>query len=353
MGEFHVPKTSGDYDVIIKKSSLNLTGELLEERNLSGSMVIVADSNVGPLYAEVLQRSLLDAGINACNIIIPAGEQNKTLETVSTLWHGFIKIGLDRTSTIIALGGGVTGDLVGFAASTFMRGISWVGIPTSLLAMVDSSMGGKTGFDLAHGKNLVGSFHSPKLVLTDPDLLSTLPQAEFRSGLGEVVKHGIIADDKLFDLCSNGEDSIKENLDEIVKRAMAVKIHFIEVDPFEKGIRAALNYGHTVGHAVELASGFHLRHGEAVAIGMVVEARIAEQLSLAEKGLSKQIAHALAGIGLPVEIPSDLPKEAIVQAMKVDKKKHAGKVLFSLPLKIGEVKTSIEIDDLNMVFMED
>jgi 3-dehydroquinate synthase len=353
LGKFHVAETSGDYNVIIKRNSLNLAGEMLKERNLSGSMVVVADSNVGPLYADVLQRSLLDAGFNARTIILPAGEQNKTLETVSALWYDFLQMGLDRKSTIIALGGGVTGDLAGFAASTFMRGIAWVGIPTSLLAMADSSMGGKTGFDLSNGKNLVGSFHSPKLVLADPDLLSTLPQAEFRSGLGEVVKHGIIADSKLFELCSNGEDSIQTNLDEIVRRAMAVKIHFIEADPFEKGIRAALNYGHTVGHAVELASGFHLRHGEAVAIGMVVEARIAEQLSIAANGLSRQIAHALAGIGLPIKIPSDLSKEAILQAMKVDKKKQAGKVLFSLPVKIGEVKTSIELVNLNMVFTED
>ena len=352
LGRFHVQGTAAGYDVIIRKGGSNQLGEMINERGFGSPVALVSDSNLAPLYGERLLESLQRAGYEAHLLTIPAGEQNKTLETISSLWNGFLEAGLDRKSTVVALGGGVTGDLSGFAASTFMRGIAWVGVPTSLLAMVDSSMGGKTGFDLPYGKNLVGSFHSPKLVLADPDLLSTLPEVEFRSGLGEVVKHGIVADVELFDLCARGLDTVKNNLDQIVRRAIAVKIRIIAADPFEQGVRAALNLGHTVGHAVELASGFHIRHGEAVAIGMVVEARLAERLSLATKELSEQIASARKGLGLPIEIPHDLPREYILQSMKVDKKKHAHKVRFSLPIKIGEVKTDVEVDDLNLIFDE-
>jgi shikimate kinase / 3-dehydroquinate synthase len=207
-------------------------------------------------------------------MILPAGEESKNLELVSYLWKDFLENGLDRNSTVIALGGGVVSDMAGFAASTYMRGIQWIALPTTLLGMVDASLGGKTGIDLPEGKNLVGSFHPPKLVLADPGLLFTLPERELTSGMAEVVKHGIISDPELFGMCKNGMDWVKQNLEEIVKRAMAVKIQIIEEDPYEKGDRAALNLGHTVGHAVELVSDFELRHGEAVAIGMVMEANM-------------------------------------------------------------------------------
>jgi len=352
LGRYRLKAGSGNCDVIIEPGNLKNVGELLREKNIKGPVGVVTDSNVGPLYAGVLQDSLEKAAIESRVLTIPAGEENKTLQTVSSLWQGFLESGLDRSSVVIALGGGVTGDLTGFAASTYMRGIGWIGIPTSLLAMVDSSLGGKTGFDLPFGKNLIGTFHSPMVVLTDPDLLSTLPEVELHSGLGEVVKHGVIADEQLYDLCSNGYASVESNLEEIVQRAVAVKIHFIEVDPLEHGIRALLNFGHTLGHAVELVSGFHIRHGEAVAIGMVAEARLAERLSLATKGLAAGIAGALAGLGLPTQIPSELSRDAIINAMQLDKKKHAGKVRFALPVKIGQVKTGVEIEDLNMIFTE-
>ncbi len=192
--------------------------------------------------------------------------------------------------------------MAGFAAATYMRGIHWVGVPTTLLSMVDASLGGKTGFDLPQGKNLIGSFYPPKLVLADPQVLKTLPEAELISGLAEVVKHGIISDPELFDLCSRGLDWVKANLEEIVKRAMAVKIKIIEEDPYEKGFRAALNLGHTVGHAVELVSKFELRHGEAVSIGMVAEAKYAERKGLAKTGLAHVIADVLSDLGLPTSI---------------------------------------------------
>jgi shikimate kinase/3-dehydroquinate synthase len=353
LGRFHLPRRSGGYDILIEREGLNIGGEKLEERHLTGPMAIVTDSHVGPLYAESLLGSLKRKNIRAAVITIPAGEKNKTLRTVSNLWKGFLQSGLDRKSTVIALGGGVTGDLTGFAASAFMRGMAWAVIPTSLLAMVDSSMGGKTGFDLPYGKNLVGSFHSPKLVLTDPNLLSTLPAVEFRSGLAEVVKHGVISDPILFTLCSHGERHIRDNLDEIITRAIAVKVGYISEDPFENGSRAVLNYGHTVGHAIELVSGFRLRHGEAVAIGMVVEAKAAEKISLAPRGLSNQIANTLAGLGLPIKIPQEMASEKILEAIKVDKKKRDGRIRFALPMMIGKVRTGVEIDNFKTILEEE
>jgi 3-dehydroquinate synthetase len=229
-----------------------------------------------------------------------------------------------------------------------MRGIDWVGVPTSLLAMVDSSLGGKTGFDLPEGKNLIGSFHSPKLVLADPRLLKTLPETELISGMAEVVKHGIISDPELFYLCSRGLDWIKDNLEEVVKRAMAVKIRIIEEDPYERGLRASLNLGHTVGHAVELVSRFQLRHGEAVAIGMVAEAKLAERLAVAAKGLSDVVAGALLALGLPIQIPKELPREELIRAMRLDKKKSAKAIRFALPAEIGRVEL-VDVTDLESV----
>jgi len=246
----------------------------------------------------------------------------------------------------------VTGDLAGFAAATFMRGIAWVGVPTTLLAMVDSSLGGKTGCDLPEGKNLIGAFHSPRLVLSDPNTLSTLPEDELRSGLGEVVKHGIIADPTLFDLCSQGFESVKVNLPEIVRRAMAVKIKLIEADPFEGGVRAKLNFGHTVGHALETVSGYRLRHGEAVAIGMVAEARLAERLGIAGQGLSATIAVTLMELGLPIKAPPDLSQEDIIHTMRYDKKMNSGIIRFALPVKVGEVRAGVEVENLDLAFEE-
>ena len=183
-----------------------------------------------------------------------------------------------------------------------------------------SSLGGKTGFDLPEGKNLIGSFYSPKLVLADPQLLKTLSETELISGMAEVVKHGIISDPELFYMCGRGLNWIKDNLEEVIKRGMAVKIKIIEEDPYEKGLRATLNLGHTVGHAVELVSHFRLRHGEAVAIGMVAEAKLAERLAMASKGLSDTLAELLSALGLPIQIPEDLPRDELIGAMRVDKK---------------------------------
>ena len=344
LGRFHL-RAMGEYDVLVER--LDKIGDMLHERGLQ-SPIVVTDENVARLQAESALVALRQAGCSPKLLTIPAGERYKTLHTVQSLWNGFLEAGMDRRSTVIALGGGVIGDLAGFAASTYMRGINWVCVPTTLLAMVDASLGGKTGFDLPQGKNLIGAFYPPRLVLADPQVLKTLPESEFISGLAEVVKHGIISDPELFDLCLPGLDCVKDELEPMVKRAMAVKIQVIEQDPYEQGLRAALNLGHTVGHAVELVSGFRLRHGEAVAIGMVAEARLAERLGIARTGLADSIAEVLLKLGLPVQIPEDLSRQEMIAAMGVDKKKSGKGVRFALPVEIGRVEL-VDVLDLDGV----
>jgi len=330
VGRHHL-SAMGEYDVLVGQIS-NLS--------ISRNTIIVTDENVAKYHLEKFQ------GVNS--IILPAGEEHKNLQTVSRLWDAFLENGLDRKSTVVAFGGGVISDLTGFAASTYMRGIDWIAIPTTLLAMVDAALGGKTGFDLPQGKNLIGSFHPPKLVLADPSLLLTLSDRDLRAGMAEVVKHGVISDPELFDLCSRGMGWVKENLETIVKRAMAVKIQVIEADPYEKGLRAALNLGHTVGHAVELVSRFELSHGEAVAIGMVAEARYAEKIGVARRGVADTIANTLSHLGLPTRIPEELPREQILRAMRVDKKKNVKAIRFALPAEIGRVELAevAELEDV-------
>ena len=350
LGVYHVRGMGQPYDVIVEPGGLDQLGARLLERGLGGPVLLVSDENIAPLYAGRALASLRAAGLAAQTLVIQPGEDYKTLETVAGLWRGMLEAGLDRKSTLVALGGGVVSDLAGFAASTFMRGCPWVVAPTTLLSMVDASLGGKTGFDLPEGKNLVGAFHSPRLVLADPLLLASLPEAELRSGLAEVVKHGVIADPELFEYCARGYAALLADLPWVVRRAIAVKVQIIEQDPFEKGLRAALNLGHTVGHAVEIVSEFCLRHGEAVAIGMVVEARLAEQLALTPPGLAQRIASVLAGVGLPVSVPANLSLAAILWRMKFDKKKSNNVVRFALPLKIGLVEPAVPLADLESIF---
>jgi 3-dehydroquinate synthetase len=216
--------------------------------------------------------------------------------------------------------------------------------------MVDASLGGKTGFDLPGGKNLVGAFHAPRLVLADPLVLQTLPDEELRSGMAEVVKHGIISDPALFATCDRGWSEVRPNLDEIVRRAIGVKAGVIQADPYEQGLRASLNLGHTLGHGLEVASGYRLRHGEAVSIGIVAATRLAVRKEIASPELSMEIQQVLNGLGLPTEIPPDLDRSLIAAAIGLDKKRSGGKVRFVLPVRIGKVRTGVEIEDILEVF---
>lgn len=351
LGRYRVEGMGSPYDVIVEPGGLDTIGQTLRTHGLKGPVGIVGDENTARLYGRRAAASLQASGYSAHLVTIPAGEKHKTMDTVMSLWQSFLEAGVERTSTIAALGGGVTGDLTGFAASTYLRGVPWVNLPTSLLAMADASLGGKTGADLPQGKNLVGSFYPPRLVLADPQTLATLPLEELRSGLAEVAKHAIISDPGLFDLLDElpalgAAGAHTAHLTQIVRRAMAVKIRTIETDPFEKGIRAALNLGHTIGHALELVSGYTLRHGEAVSIGMVLEAQLAERLGIArQSGLSQEIRARLERLGLPTAVPAGLDPGAVLRAMRVDKKRQSGQVQFALPVEIGTVITGVAVDD--------
>jgi shikimate kinase / 3-dehydroquinate synthase len=349
LGFFRVGGMGKGYAVRVQPGGMDYLGALLQQLGLQGRVVVVSDANVAGDYGGRVIESLGTAGYPARLVTFPAGEAHKTMQTVAAFWEAFLDAGIDRSSAVIALGGGVTGDLAGFAAATYMRGIAWVAVPTSLLAMIDASLGGKTGADLPQGKNLVGAFHPPRLVLADPEALSTLPDAELHSGMAEVVKAGIIGDAALFTQCAMGWEASQEDIEVLLKRAMAVKIRLVQADPYETGARAALNLGHTFGHALEAVSHYQLRHGEAVAIGMVAAARLAESLGVAQTDLTEEIACALQGLGLPIEVPSGLDWDLIQAVMRVDKKRSSGNLRFVLPVRIGEVRLGVGVDDLVLV----
>ena len=349
LGRFHVRGMGGGYDVLVQRDALDQLGELLAERQLGGPVAVVSDEQVAAIYADRTLNILKIAGYQPFRVTFPAGELHKSVETVSSIWYALLDAGLERNSTVLALGGGVTGDLAGFAAATLLRGVPWVAAPTSLLAMVDASIGGKTGMDMPQGKNLVGAFHPPRLVAADPQVLNTLPEAELRSGMAEVVKAGVLGDENLFRMCARGWDAVLDSLEVIVRRAVAVKIRIVQDDPYEKGTRAKLNLGHTIGHALEAASGFSLRHGEAVAIGIVATARLSERLGMADVGLVDEIADALSGLGLPVKAPPGLDWDVIHRGMRMDKKRSSGGLRFVLPVKIGEVQVGFGVEDMGLI----
>ena len=343
LGRFFVTGMGMGYEARVQAGGLAGVGAALEALGFTGQpAVLVSDGNVAPLYAERAAASLQEAGFTVQTILIPAGEQYKTIATVGRLWEAFAGARLERSSPVVALGGGVACDLAGFAAATYLRGVPWAALPTTLLAMADASLGGKTGADLPQGKNLIGAFHPPRLVLADPQALSSLPEAELRSGMAEVVKAGLIGDAELFRLCALGWEAVRADWGEVVRRAMAVKVRVIQIDPYEKGPRAALNLGQTLGHALERATGYRLRHGEGVAIGMVAAARLSERLGWAEAGLAGEIEAALRRLDLPVEVPPGLDRQAVLEAMQLDKKRLQGRVRLVLPVRVGEWRLEIE-----------
>jgi len=344
-GIFHVTGGGADYHVSVCQGGLKNLGDYMKSHLLNGPIALVSDENVASFYIKEAESSLQGSGYQVQNIIIPPGEQWKTIQSIENLWDKFLETGLERGSTVIALGGGVVGDLAGFAAATYKRGVSWVVIPTSLLAMVDASIGGKTGADLPQGKNLVGCFHHPSFVLVDPDTLATLPEVELRSGMAEVVKHGVIGAPALFERCREGWQSIENDWHAIISEAASVKIKVINKDPYEQGERAILNLGHTFGHAVETASEYSLKHGEAVSIGMVSAAKLSESMGIGRSGIAMSISDTLQMLNLPIEIPPNLNREQLIRTMKVDKKRAAGKTKAVLPVRIGEVRWGVEVNE--------
>lgn len=326
---------SGDagYDILLGLGLLTETPTLLAERGLTSDVVIVSDENVASHWASALLEAFEKAETQATLITLPAGEAHKNLATIQTLYDNFLDANLDRSGIVVALGGGVIGDMAGFAAATYLRGVRFVQIPSSLLAMVDSSVGGKTGVDLPQGKNLVGAFKQPELVIIDPELLATLPAEEFRNGLGEVIKHGIIQDTRLF---AQLEGDGPASLESMIARALRVKIGMVERDPFEQGERAHLNLGHTFGHAIEQVSGYALPHGQAVALGLIAAADLAAARGICPPDLPQRITQVVDRLGLDTTL-SGYDATAIVRAMGSDKKKKGGKVRFILPRAIGDV----------------
>lgn len=344
LGQYFVRGMGRGYPVWVRDESLHSIGKILLQHDLHGPVVLVSDENVFSIYGCKVQERIQASGLTVNNVVIPVGETTKTITTVEDIWKGMVSGKLERVSTVVALGGGVVGDLAGFAASTYMRGISWVGLPTSLLAMVDSSIGGKTGADLPQGKNLIGAFHPPRLVLIDPQALSTIPENELRNGMAEVIKAGLIGDEQLYALCQIGLESISKHLSRMISKAVAVKVNIIQQDPYEGGIRAALNFGHTVGHAIEKVSGYKIKHGIAVGIGMVVETWIAEQMGIASSGLLESLKSVLSRLDIATAIPSQLNVNDLIEAMQVDKKVEGGELRFVLPQVIGKVKTGVPVE---------
>ena len=301
---------------------------------------LITDSNIQPLYAGKVESQFERGSLEV--LTIPAGESNKTRETWSRLTDHMLAKGFGRDSAVIALGGGVIGDLAGFVAATFMRGIPVVQIPTTLVAMVDASIGGKTAVDTPAGKNMVGAFHSPAGVLVDPHLLATLPLRELRAGFAEVVKYGVIADEPyLREVASSvsellsARSSTGDRMLSLIVRSVEIKAGVVSRDEREEGLRKILNFGHTIGHAVEMVSGFSLLHGEAVAIGMALESKLAEQIGLAQAGTAGTVTRTLQAAGLSTALPPGFEGDAVIEAMRSDKKGRSGKTRFALPLRIG------------------
>ncbi|MEJ5200026.1 MAG: 3-dehydroquinate synthase [Anaerolineae bacterium] len=327
------------YAILIASGILAQAGRRIVEAGIRpGRCAVVTNEVVGRHYAAALRSSLAEAGFEPLIFEIPDGEAYKTLDTAATLYGRFAEAKLARGEPVIALGGGVIGDLAGFVAATWLRGVPFVQIPTSLLAMVDASVGGKVAVDLPAGKNLVGAFKQPTVVLIDPDLLRTLPAAEFRSGLAEVVKAGIIGDAALFEqLAAEGPTSLTT----MIADAVRVKARIVERDPFETGDRAWLNLGHTFGHALELLSGYTLRHGEAVAVGTVAAAELSAALGYCDPALPGRVRQAFTRLGLPTHHTFD--PAAALAAMGTDKKRRGRVLRFILIKRIGEVTIAEDI----------
>ncbi len=354
-----VQTPQGQYPIISGMDARHHIGSILLQQGIKAQTAIgvVANDTVADLYAGQVLQSLRHAGFQAHLCLIPDGETHKTLATVQGLYDQFLQLKLDRSSLIIALGGGVTGDITGFAAATYLRGVPYFQIPTTLLAMEDSSVGGKTGVNLPQGKNLVGVFNQPLGVMIDPAVLRTLPEAEFRSGMAELIKHAVLARPDLFAaLLASGQAGTDEWLAgagcEHILTGLQVKIDVVQTDPYEKDVRMTLNLGHTIGHALEQVSGYTWRHGEAVALGMLAAAMIAEKMGLCTPETVHNIRTVLEAWQLPVQ-GGTYAVEDLLQALQTDKKKQGRLIHWVLPIRIGcvERNTAVDLDVVRSVLL--
>lgn len=334
MSKIKVNLGSRSYDIVIGTNILPKLASYIHRYSFS-KIVVITDSNVNKLYAKAISKAL--AKFDVLPIIIPAGEKHKNLYTASAVYDMLVAESVHRDALIVAFGGGVIGDLAGFVAATYMRGVPFIQVPTTLLAQVDASIGGKTGVDHKNGKNLIGAFYQPKLVFIDTQLLNTLPPREVKTGLAEVVKYGVIKDKNIFDMLLNNPKATSKFWEEIITRCAKIKAEVVSKDEYEKtGLRMILNLGHTFGHAIEAVSGFsRYTHGEAIALGMSAAARLSYKLGILKPDTLSPIETLLSKLKLPLS--TDLPLEKVFKALMLDKKVKSKKIRFVLPVSIGEV----------------
>ncbi len=342
------------YDIEIG-GSLDQTGSHLQDLGLGRKMAVVTNPTVKKLYGQRLVDSLKAAGFLVMSIEIPDGEQFKNLDWANAVYTALLINSFDRKSPLVALGGGVIGDLTGFAAATFMRGVPFIQVPTTLLAMVDSSVGGKTGVNHAMGKNMIGAFYQPRKVLMDLAVLKSLPKEELLAGIAEVIKYGVIRDASLFEFLDGNREKIlaldPDALTHIVRRSCEIKADVVSRDERERGLRAILNFGHTVGHAIETAESYAIRHGYAVAIGMVYASRLAHKTGLCDASVPQQVEKLIRSYGLPADFSTLSRRPSVTELMDtmlVDKKAEGGKVKFVLPKRIGDAVITKEWDERHL-----
>jgi len=332
------------YEVIVGHDILRRAGEFISQVLPASRCALITDSNIAPLYAETVEASLEAAGFEVTTIVVPPGEPSKALGFIEEVCDQMIEAGLDRRSMVVALGGGVIGDLAGFVASIFYRGIPHVQIPTTVVAQVDSSLGGKTGVNSRKGKNLLGAFHQPSLVITDVNTLDTLPKREFNEGFGEIIKHAAIRDAAMLEeLLAPG----RPDLGALISRNVKIKARIVAEDEFERhGLRALLNFGHTIGHAIENAAGYgRYLHGEAISLGLVAAARISvKKADLAADAADKIIA-ALKAYNLPTTLPADITTDSLLAALSRDKKFESGAIRFVVVPELGEAFVSKDVTE--------
>lgn len=337
------------YDIEIGTGNLSGVGSFIAERSSISHAVVITDRNVHQPHGQCVADSLQRAGVRVDVLVVEPGEATKSVAQAESLWRELLARGTDRRSVVVAAGGGVVGDLAGFVAATFARGIGYFQVPTSLLAQVDSSVGGKVAVNLPGAKNMVGAFWQPSGVLIDTDVLNTLPLREYRAGLGEVVKYGVILDAPFFDYLESHQQAISDRdpavLRHVIARCCRLKADVVEADEREEsGLRAVLNYGHTFGHAIESLTGYGTYlHGEAVSIGMLCASRLAERLGRIDAAITNRQHRLLEAFGLPVDMP-ELDHEAMLTAMQRDKKVAHGQLRFILPSRLGEVELVSQID---------
>lgn len=337
------------YPIFIEEGCLDKVGTDLAKRNIAKFYCIIADDRVAGLYGKRLLDSLAEAGIKAELISFPEGESSKTLQTVADLASRLADKGMGRRDALIALGGGVTGDLTGFLAATYMRGVPFVQIPTTLLAQVDSSVGGKTGVDIPEGKNLVGAFYQPKAVYIDSAVLKTLTREQLLSGLAEVIKYGVIRDHEFLNFLDKNHRKIldldSDIIGMVIKTCCRIKAEVVEADEREADLRRILNFGHTIGHAVEAASNFSILHGQAVAIGMVAVTRISVAKGVLMKEEAEWITRIIEKFGLPTKIPPELDRKKITTYLATDKKVVGGRVFYVLPTSVDRIIITDEVSE--------